>query len=146
MPWMLQRRAIVGIAGVVAAAAVVLVVAWFVSGGLSGADSDATSSPSVAAPPVPEGAAMAARDVVSGDDGRARAALSPALDELISPSSAIAPTGSTLEFEPDSWAQRGNYASAIGQLTEPGQPARRVFIGFVLRDDRWRVTALEPTP
>lgn len=93
---------------------------------------------------VPADAASVAQDAVSGDADRARAALSPALDEVLPAGTTPTPTSTTLQLEPDSWGQRGSYASAFGQLTAPGQAPQRFFVGFVQRDGRWRVTTLEP--
>jgi hypothetical protein len=96
--------------------------------------------------PVPAQAAQAARDVVSGDDGRMRAALSPALHEVLPGPDAIAPAGSTVELDAGSWYQQGTHAAATGTLTTPGRAPHRVAVGFVSVDDRWRVTVMERLP
>jgi hypothetical protein len=93
---------------------------------------------------VPHQAAQAARDVVSGDENLVRAALSPALAGHLPGPGAVAPAGSTVDLEAGSWNRYGLHAAATGLLTVPGQPPRRVTVGFVLVDGRWRVTVMEP--
>lgn len=125
-------------AAVTSGALLALVLVWFQNG-------SSTAPPTADSTAPPASAVEAAQDLVSGDNALAAAALSPALAELLR-ASAIAPPGSTLELEPGSWSQRDEYAAAIGQLTVADEPGRRMFVGFVLRDGRWRITALEPTP
>lgn len=139
MRWPARRRLWIGLGAalIVLVAAGVLIAVMLVR---------SDPAPAAADGQVPAAAVAAATDAVSGTDERARAALSPVLSGRLSSASAIAPAGSTLLLDPDSWGQNGAYASAIGQLTVPGQAARPVFVGFVLVRDGWRVTAVEAMP
>jgi hypothetical protein len=141
-----RRRRLVLFAGGIVVLAVLtgLIVYLVVTPGVRGSPKQ-SSTGTEALPSVPAGARAAARDLISGDDTRVRAALSPALAAQLTGDGIGAPSGTALTLDPK-WSQRGDHAAASGTLTSPGHPSAKVLIGFVSNDGQWRVTFVERYP
>jgi hypothetical protein len=70
--------------------------------------------------------------LVAATAAEQRSALTPQLAATL-PAGPMFPAGTSLTMQPDSWHQAGDFANAFGELTEPGQPATQVQIGFALQ-------------
>jgi hypothetical protein len=93
--------------------------------------------------PVPAAAAATAQRLASGTPAEQRATLSSSLAAVL-PQGTLFPAGSAIKLYSDGWHQAGDYANALGVLTEPGVGAQPVEIGFIKSGDRWLVTFEEP--
>lgn len=129
---------------VVLAVVLVAVLVW--PGHLFGGGSSVPAAEAEAyAPGRPVPAAATARRLVSGTPAQQRAALSSSMAAVL-PQGTLFPAGSTVTLDSDGWHQAGDYANALGTLSEPGVSVQPVEIGFVGVGGQWLVTFEEPLP
>ncbi len=97
--------------------------------------SPVTPRPGIAPPPL---AVDTANALLSPDPQTRRAALTPELSGVVDGTGAL-PDGSAVTFDQDGWREHDGFAVATATFTTPGQPARRIVIGFQREGERWLV-------
>jgi hypothetical protein len=139
---MSRRRILIGVPVLLALLGAAIVL-WFLVPGSGSPRTSPTLSPPMIGGTVPADAFQTAHDLVSGIDGKVRAALTPALAAQMPAPGTMARPGTRLDLDARSWNQQGDFASATGRLTSPGRAPERILVGFVHSGGRWRVTITE---
>lgn len=98
-----------------------------------------TLRPGVAPPPQ---AGQTVSALLSPDPQIRRGALTPMLADAVG-TSQVAPDGSIISLDSDGWREHDGFAVATATFTMPGQPARKILLGFQRDADRWLIAFQE---
>lgn len=142
------RKWVLGAGTVVAVVAVSAGVLWWgaTSDSEPGGQQTSAAWPSYGpGEPVPAEARRVAETLASGDERAQRDTVMPELADVLPPGR-LFPPGTTLRLDENSWHEHDGHANAAGQLSMPGEPSRKVVVGFVEQDGAWRVVFAEVIP